>query len=287
MLDDAGRRAILAGLRNGLSRQDAAERAGITAVALDRETAADSRFARHCDAAADPALRGGRWSCPGWHCGSFTGYQYGCREPECAASVPAEKQRKRDRGGKTSRAPFGPEQRARFLRLVAAGRPMTVAAAELGLDPQRVRAARRTEAGFEAALRAAMTEAGRHLRPLREPDCPGADCGTEAGYHTFRCRAGQCIAGRMTRSAGREGREGDAGRAAARRFGAADAERYIALVAAGLTVNEAARQAGWHMTTVYYARKRDAAFDTRVVAASEAARTPGSPGDRVRRVSRE
>lgn len=281
-LTEDQQRAVLAASRNGASLAQAALAARITPELLDAALAADPRFTRMLQATRDTTMRRARWTCPGYHCGSFTGYQYGCRRPECEIAVAADKQRRRD-GEEKARSRFGPPERERLLALLRDGMSLTQAAARLDVTYAVIRTARRTVPQFDEQIVVATANHPKPARPVSLLQCPGPWCGTSTGYTTYGCRAQACTQEHAARYERDDGRKGPR----AKKFDAAAQARYLALVRQGFTVNGAAAECGVNMSTVYYARKMDPGFDEAVVTAALAARAPGSPGGKVRRVSRD
>lgn len=225
----------------------------------------------------------GRWTCPGQHCGSYQGYKYGCRKPECAATVAPYSAARRVAAGSKPRTTIDHNVRRQVLDAVRNGTSLTAACAATGISPFRLGGARRADPDFDAQLVEAAAVGGLKppVRPIRQLRCPGSDCGTLVGYR-YGCRqdpCGQAHSAALREAPSRQG--GDA-----RRFGPEDAEAVLEYLRAGHTIVDAARLAGWSYAALSAARKNDPDFDAAVIATREENRQPGSPGDHAREVSR-
>lgn len=111
---------------------------------------------------------GERWSCPGRLCGTYQGYQRGCRRTECAAAVPVQSSRRRAAKEPTGRrAPIDDTVKAEVVTLLRRGGTLSAAAQAAGVSEDRLRSARRRDPAWDAAVRAA---AGRRLERPRFAD---------------------------------------------------------------------------------------------------------------------
>jgi hypothetical protein len=93
---------------------------------------------------------------------------------------------------------------------------------------------------------------GRALPCSAAADAAGMHSGVVTGIRPHprqRCRQPPpCVIARQAR-AGREAGDAEGSEPLARCFATADADRYITLIAVGLTVTDAARQCGWNLAT--------------------------------------
>lgn len=221
-----------------------------------------------------------RWTCPGRHCGTFAGYQRGCRKDACTAVVPAASARQRARTGRQPRTPLDADARDRLLNLLRNGASLNRAAAAIEVSPFRIRAARRTDPAFDQAVLDATAESGRPqpAAPLRPLNCPGTDC--DGRGYAYGCRRTACAAAHAEAMSARPRSDTPP----LRRFDQTAA--YLEQLRAGYTVEEAARRIGAEYTAVYYRRLLDAEFDAAVVTAAAEGCPAGRPGPRVRPVHR-
>ncbi|MFI5987327.1 hypothetical protein ACIBEA_41460 [Streptomyces sp. NPDC051555] len=226
-----------------------------------------------------------RWHCPGPLCGTDTGYGYGCRLAPCTATVAPTKQARRRAGGIRPRTIVDEAVRTAVLAELRDGRTLSESAERCGISAYQLRAARRRDPSFEAAVQAAL---GRSTltRTLRcRPDEPsGSDCGTRPGYF-YGCREQPCRQAHSNALAAAPSRQYTT---RARRFSADDKTAYTDLVEQGLTLGQAAARLGWSRQAVVTARKTDPAFDAAVTAAADLARDIGTASEKShpRRTSR-
>ncbi|MFC9973509.1 helix-turn-helix domain-containing protein [Spirillospora sp. NPDC127200] len=83
-------------------------------------------------------------------------------------------------------------KRAQLLRALREGSELAQAAELVGVTVRTVKRTRLREPLFDAEVVLAAREAGRRLRPLNAPVCPGSACGTAYGYDTAGCRRTLC-----------------------------------------------------------------------------------------------
>lgn len=227
---------------------------------------------------------GERWTCPGKHCGTYQGYKYGCRAEQCTAAVAPHKSAQRQACGVQPRTPVDDEVRRTVLAAVAAGLSLAAGCHAAGISPFRLGTARRTDPSFDARLVAVAAAAGLvpPVRPVRQLDCPGDDCGTPVGYR-YGCRSTRCGEAHSAAQASAPSRQHPTRR---RRFGPDDAATVLEELRAGRTIVEACERAGWSYDALSNARKVDPDFDRAVIEARQEGRRSGEPGDQPREVSR-